>query len=848
MRLIVAPSSELETTLGAWDMHLFLTMTDSSNAGDMNSPDSNDSGRSSSPGFGEMIDTASSQSKDNEAPRRRQRRRKKASASKDSTAREDGAASSKGSDSSEGSEAKTRRSGRRRKRSSSKDAAAEGATKESSDVEATGSSSETGDADGGRRSRSRRGRRGGRRSRRSNEEASEGGSSKEAEAKGSADESKDSEEKGSKGTSRGRRSRSSRGRKKRSSSSSEAVEIDLIPFEEDELPPIKAPKGGEGGGGSSANKKSPRRGKKSGAKAEGESRDQKQARGKRSKAAPEKPVSPKRILVNAKDREETRVAVVRDGKIVDFQMTVQSERSHVSDIYRGRVVNIEQSIGAAFVDFGRGKNGFLHTSDVLGVYGDKDWSIDKLLTVEVDPEEWDNLSSQPSMTAEVEDGSEDKKESKSSSKKVVKKKPSRRRFHARPRLPIKDLLKVGNMVVCQVTKDAIGDKGPTLTTYLSITGHYLVLTPNMTRKGVSRKIESVRERKRLRKILDTFEVPEQLGLICRTASKGRSAEELQRDLDSLLEHWESFGKRLRSGRGPMLLYEEPEVAVRAVREHFDSDTEVVLVDDEKMHAELCAFADAVMPEFKERIKLYDGKRPLFRDEGMEEEFERIFARRVELPSGGSIVLDQTEALVAIDVNSGRTRSESNDFEDIALKTNLEAVPEIARQMRLRDFGGIIVVDFIDMMKRGNIKKVEQAFADELTRDRARSKVGRISQFGILEMTRERGGPGIIKKLFTNCPRCRGEGKIRTVQSRSASIMRRLQSSVALKGFSKIEVRAHADAIEYLKKICFEDISTLEEASKRTISFHEAPDQVEDSVLRYLRADGKEVRPGGRRKH
>jgi len=272
-----------------------------------------------------------------------------------------------------------------------------------------------------------------------------------------------------------------------------------------------------------------------------------------------------------------------------------------------------------------------------------------------------------------------------------------------------------------------------------------------------------------------------------------------------------------------------------------------LVDDEKMYSELCAFADAVMPEFKERIQLYEGKRPLFREEGMEEEFERIFSRRVELPSGGSIVLDQTEALVAIDVNSGRTRSSSNDFEDIALKTNLEAVPEVARQMRLRDFGGIIVVDFIDMMKRANIKKVEQAFADELAKDRARSKVGRISQFGLLEMTRERGGPGIIKKLFTNCPRCRGEGKIRTVQSRAASILRRLQSSVTLKGFSKIEVRTHADAIEYLKKICFDDVAALEEASQRTIAFVEAPEQVEDSVLRYLRADGREVRPGGRRK-
>jgi ribonuclease E len=876
MRLIVAPSKELAATLSARNTHLLLTMTDRSNAGDLNSPDTNDNSQSSSPGFGEMSDTSSSQSKDTEAPRRRPRRRKKASASADRTAE---GSTSEGSTSegrtSEGrtanetsseGEGRPRRSGRRRKRSPSSEGAEAKSSTEGGESTASTSSEASGaegaeGKDGERRARGRRGRRGGRRSRRSGEENENKEASKEPVTTGSAagetkDGAKEASAAGAKPEEGGRgrsRSRSSRGRKRRSDSSNEAVAIDLIPFEDDELPPVKS--SSRGGGGTASSKKSSRRGKKTSAKADDEGKDsaeprsrrKKSTRGGTSKAVDEKPKSPKRILVNAKDREETRVAVVQGGKIVDFQMTVQSERSHVNDIYRGRVVNLEQSIGAAFVDFGRGKNGFLHTSDVLGVYGDKDWSIEKLLTVEVDPEDWDNLSNQPSMTAEVEDESEVKKDEKASKKKVVKKKPARRRFHARPRLPIKDLLKVGNMVVCQVTKDAIGDKGPTLTTYLSITGHYLVLTPNMTRKGVSRKIESVRERKRLRKILDTFELPEQLGLICRTASKGRSAEELQRDLDGLLEHWEKFGKRLRSGRGPMLLYEEPEVAVRTVREHFDSDTEVVLVDDVDMHAELCKFADAVMPEFKDRIKLYDGKRPLFREEGMEEEFERIFSRRVELPSGGSIVLDQTEALVAIDVNSGRTRSASNDFEDIALKTNLEAVPEVARQMRLRDFGGIIVVDFIDMMKRDNIRKVEQSFADELSRDRARSKVGRISQFGILEMTRERGGPGIIKKLFTNCPRCRGEGKIRTVQSRSASILRRLQSSVSLKGFSQIEVRAHVDAIEYVKKICFDDINALEETSQRKISFIEAPDQLEDSVLRYLRADGREVRPGGRKK-
>ena len=805
-------------------------MTDRSIGADAVSPEPHEGGEDSAPRFGEMDDSTASQSDDSKAPRRRKRRRKK-------TPKDDGDSQTVAvqEDPEAQGDPRRRRSSRRRK--SAATAEAEEVSNESGESESEAKP----------RTRSRRGRRGGRRSRRRAESKADESESSESVGSSEADSPAEAD-----GPKRGRkRARKTRTRRSKSASDG-AAEVELIPFEDDDLPPLKE-EASEGRRSKKAKKKSRRskkvasggeKGEDDEEKGEGKSR-KKKLRSKRGRKAAAEPEPPKRILVNAKDREETRVAVVREGKIVDFQMTVQSERSHVSDIYRGRVVNIEQSIGAAFIDFGRGKNGFLHTSDVLGVYGEKEWSIEKLLSVEVDPEEWDSTSSQPSITAEVED--EEGEGKKKAKKKVVKKKGGRRRFHARPRLPINDLLKKGQMVVCQVTKDAIGDKGPTLTTYLSITGHYLVLTPNMTRKGVSRKIESVRERKRLRKILDGFELPSQLGLICRTAAKGRSAEELQRDLDGLLEHWDNFGKRLKVGRGPMLLYEEPEVAVRAVREHFDANTEVVLVDDEKMHAELCKFADQVMPEFKDRIKLHKGTRPLFREEGMEEEFERIFARRVDLPSGGSIVIDQTEALVAIDVNSGRTRVESHDFEEIALKTNLEAVPEIARQMRLRDFGGIIVVDFIDMMKRGNNKKVEEAFSQELAKDRARSKIGRISQFGLLEMTRERGGPGIIQKLFTNCPRCRGEGKIRTVQSRAAAILRRLQSSAALKGFSQVEVRTHADSIEYLKKFCFNEIDELSDSSQRKIEFVEAPDQVEDSVLRYLRADGREVRPGGRRK-
>jgi ribonuclease E len=238
---------------------------------------------------------------------------------------------------------------------------------------------------------------------------------------------------------------------------------------------------------------------------------------------------------------------------------------------------------------------------------------------------------------------------------------------------------------------------------------------------------------------------------------------------------------------------------------------------------------------------------LFHSYGVEQDFERIFSRRLELPAGGSIVFDQTEALVAIDVNSGKTRSEGFEFEEIALKTNLEAAAEIARQIRLRDLGGIIVCDFIDMQRAGSRRAVERAFATALSADRARSKLGRISQFGLLELTRQRLGPGLSRMLFHNCSRCRGSGRLRTVESRAGSILRRLGAALPQRGFAKVEVRAAGDAIDYLKTNCSQELKDLEGRHQKVISLFAVGDQVEDSVLRYLRPDGREVRPGGRRK-
>lgn len=597
---------------------------------------------------------------------------------------------------------------------------------------------------------------------------------------------------------------------------------------------------------------------------------------------PERPSTPHRknvILVNAADLEEVRVAVVEGHHVVDFQMTARRHKSYVNDIYRGKVVNLEPAIGAAFIDFGEGRNGFLHTSDVLSAYGEADWSLEKLLTTKVDPEEWDAGSSQPHIGVEMSDDelraheaahggsadhggdSADGGEAGESGTAeavhapVVVKAPahpreSRRghkRMRARPRLPITDLLKKGDTVVVQVTKDAIGDKGPTLTTYISIPGRYLVLMPSMSRTGVSRKIEDERERRRLKRILAQLDIPPGMGVIVRTAGTHASKADLKRDLDYLLLLWDSFGKRLMLGRGPAPLYEESDVAIRTIRDLFTPATEAVYVDDARVFERVKEFTEKLMPENVERIKLHEGTKPLFHAHNVEQEFERLFARRIDLPSGGSIVFDQAEALVAIDVNSGKTRSDGFDFEDIALKTNLDAVPEIARQIKLRDLGGIIVIDFIDMQRASSRRQIERAFRDAMDSDRARSKLGRISQFGLLELTRQRLGPGLVKMIFSNCPRCRGSGRLRTPESRAQAILRRLGAALALKGFTKVEVRTQPEVVEHLKRHAHDKLKQLETAHQREIVLCSVPEQVEDSVLRYLRADGREVRPGGRRK-
>ncbi len=652
-----------------------------------------------------------------------------------------------------------------------------------------------------------------------------------------------------------RRRRGGRGGRGRRREAARPVEVEWIPGEDDDLPELPdLPADAEEIGEPAVEAPPAPEAQRDGSRKKSRRRD-KRGRETAAREVDAQPIAePARktlILVNAADPEEQRVAVVENETIIDFQMTVKSQNSVVNDIYRGRVVNLEPAIGAAFVDFGQGRNGFLHTSDVISAYGEKDWSIDKLLTTNVDMEEFDADTAQPNVPDEILDVDSHDDAGETGPAETKRRPKSRsdhaRRFRARPRLPITDLLRKGETVVVQVTKDAIGDKGPTLTTYISIPGRYLVLMPCMSRTGVSRKIEDEKERRRLKKILQQLEVPPSMGVIVRTAGIGRSKADLKRDLDYLKGVWESFSTRLKTGHGPAPLYQESDIAIRTVRDLFTPETEAVVVDDPEVHRQIVDFTRQLMPENVERVKLYTGPRPVFHAYGVESDFEKIFARRIELASGGSIVFDQAEALVAIDVNSGRTRTDGFDFEDIALKANLAAAPEIARQIRLRDLGGIIVVDFIDMMRAANIRTVERVFKEALAGDRARSKVGRISQFGLLELTRQRLGPGMNKKVFHTCPRCRGTGRIRTVESRAAAILRRLGSAMSLKGFSTVEVRAHPEVVKYLKDNCSDFLRALEYRFEREIKLFDAPEQAEDSVLRYVRTDGREVRPGGRRK-
>ncbi|WP_422931692.1 Rne/Rng family ribonuclease [Singulisphaera sp. PoT] len=390
---------------------------------------------------------------------------------------------------------------------------------------------------------------------------------------------------------------------------------------------------------------------------------------------------------------------------------------------------------------------------------------------------------------------------------------TRGRGTAKP--PIQEVFRRGDEVLVQVIKESIGTKGPTLSTYISIPGRYLVLMPGLNRVGVSRKIADESQRRKLREIMNELNPPKGLGFIVRTAGLERSKRELARDLAYLLRLWKVILRRIKKARTPAPIYQESDMITRTIRDIFTSEIDTIWIDEPSAFERAQEFLRVVMPRFVNRLKLYDEKVPLFHKYGIEDEIAKIQRRHVPLPEGGSIVIDQTEALVAIDVNSGNFRVE-NDAERTAYEMNLRAAKEIARQLRLRDLGGVIVNDFIDMRDERHRRGVERALRDAIKRDRARTKVLRMSAFGLIEMTRQRIRPSLKRSVYEDCPNCAGAGVVKTVESMSIDVMRLLALASHREDIRRINIAVGAPVATYLNNRKRREIARIELEANMTI--------------------------------
>lgn len=453
-------------------------------------------------------------------------------------------------------------------------------------------------------------------------------------------------------------------------------------------------------------------------------------------------MSQTQMLINYVPGEECRVAIVEDGKLEELHVERPAHASRVGNIYVGKVTNVEPSIQAAFVDFGLEENGFLHVTDLHPRY----------------------------FPGEDDDSTE----------RVGFKTPRRERP------PIQAALRRGDEIIVQVLKEGVGTKGPTVTSYLSIPGRFLVMMPGMDNVGVSRKVEDEDQRRKMREILDQLELPEGFGFILRTAGMDRTKTDLKRDLAYLQRLWKDMERRRKAGTKPALLYSESDLLVRALRDLLGPEISEVVIDHEIALRRAGRFMKIVSPRGQAQLLHHVAKTPIFHAFGIEQQISLIHAREVPLPSGGRLVIDQTEALVAIDVNSGRSR-DSRDSESNAYNTNAEAVDAICRQLRLRDMGGIVICDLIDMRGADHRKDIEQRFRDRLKHDRAKSTVIPISEFGILQLTRQRMRPSHESVHFTDCPTCRGRGLLQRPDSVSTDALRDLAALLDWDKVARVEM-------------------------------------------------------------
>lgn len=508
----------------------------------------------------------------------------------------------------------------------------------------------------------------------------------------------------------------------------------------------------------------------------------------------------KEMLINVLQPEESRIAIVEDGVLEELYVERNSLENYVGNIYKGRVVNIEPSIQAAFVDFGVGRNGFLHVSDVEFQYYKHLVGADGELGDEDDDDGGDG------------DDAADPRRGRDKGRGRVNERS------ARGKPPIQEIFTRGSEVLVQVIKGGIGSKGPTLSTYISIPGRYLVLMPGLQRVGVSRKIADEDARKRLKRILRDLNPPEGLGFIIRTAGVDRSQADLQRDLNYLLRLWTVIVGRIKKFPAPVDIYEESDMIIRTIRDIYSTEIDAIWIDEPRAFERAREFMNIVLPRHVDTVKLYDGREPLFHQYDIEQEITRIQSRHVPLKGGGSIVIDQTEALVAIDVNSGNFRMD-DDAEENAYQVNLRAAAEISRQIRLRDLGGVIVNDFIDMREERHRRGVERALHDAVRRDRARTKILRISPFGLIEMTRQRIRPSLRRSVYEDCPCCAGTGQVKTAESMAIDVMRLLMTNANREDVSRVTVDVHERVAAFLNNRKRRDITNLEEIYSVSISIN-----------------------------
>ncbi|TVQ36943.1 MAG: Rne/Rng family ribonuclease [Wenzhouxiangella sp.] len=453
----------------------------------------------------------------------------------------------------------------------------------------------------------------------------------------------------------------------------------------------------------------------------------------------------KRMLINATQPEEVRVAIADGQSLLDLDIEVPAQEQKKSNIYKGRITRVEPSLDACFVEFGSERHGFLSLKEISREYFSEE---------------------------------------------------AQKQLDSGNRVEIKDAVKAGQEIIIQVDKEERGTKGAALTTFISLAGRYLVLMPNNPRAGgVSRQI-SRDDRKELLDTLKKIEVPEGMGLIVRTAGVGREQEDLQWDLDYLTQLWSAIQEAAGSRKAPFLVYQESKLIIRALRDYLREDIGEILIDDEQVFEDAREFMQQVMPHNLRKLKIYRDPIPLFSRYQIESQIESAFAREVRLPSGGAVVIDHTEALLSIDINSARA-TKGADIEETALQTNLEAAEEIARQLRIRDLGGLIVIDFIDMMSKDAQRQVETQLREAMRMDKARVQIGRISRFGLLEMSRQRLRPSLGESSYITCPRCDGHGSIRSIESLALAILRLAEEEAMKDHTARVIVQAPVSVANFL---------------------------------------------------